>query len=488
MGRGGFSRWARVGAPMAIGVAFVATGSCIAIIDKNADQCDTNADCDAKGAAFANRVCTAHVCVRATGGDSDVDSTRADAPDADVTTAEADVLDSTFETTPDTQSEVDSADAGDSEAGVFVVAGTTLSGGVLVALDPNTGEELRRETMNVSAIVYDPGLVTGGGDVWYIFEDTGGTTDAGVASSKLHARTFNPVTKSWTELAVLADVPKPKSSADLLVMNKRIVYMAPYNGSDPLGVGQLYLIDIGTPTAPKLVCDGCLPGPANVVTKGSASEIYLGRLVGGRADDTFTGGTLGIGFAQACTGAGSTCPAYFQRFRYTGNDGHDIPGAQTSFGAFTSDVTIGLGTSYRHKTALMVVPDSPTKGRLLQNSQTFFGAPDTVGSFDYSGRPTFSPVVVAGCDDVALFTTFANKLYAVPFTSTGLTFASIEGGSASQVAFDTRTKVVAYIANTLKAARVSTTPGLSLTALSWPTHDFVPTAIRGREPARACSK
>jgi hypothetical protein len=473
-------RW---GWTFVIGSAFVASGACIALIDKNADQCDTNADCAAKGPAFANRVCTRNVCVS---GSVSNDS------GADVRDSSVDVG---ADTATDSDASVDSGieageagDAGDPDAGVFVASGTTLSGSVLVAIDPLSGSELTRETMDVSAIAYDPGFITGEGDVWYVFEDDTTPTDAGLPSSKLCARRFDPATRTWTELGALAGVPKPKSPNDVLLMNKRIIYMAPYIGADPLGVGNVFLIDVSSPVAPKLVCASCGEGPANVVKKASSTETYLGMLVGGRGNDTFTGGTLGVGFIQACTDTGGTCPRYFQRYRYTGNDGTDIPGSQEKFGSFASDVTVGLGTSYRHKAALMVVPETATKGKVIQNSQTFFIPGDVVGTFDYTGRATFSPAVVAGCDDVVLFTTFSNRLHAVPYSATGLSAVSIEGESASQLAFDSRTKVVASIANGLKAARLSTTPTLSLTALSWPVVDFTPKAIKGRELAKICLK
>ncbi len=473
---------------MALGLGVLASGACFALVDKNADQCTTSADCDAKGGDFRGRTCNAdHVCVRSTTGtDSGID---ADTATPDIGEIGVDAQDETLVVdAPDGETPL--ADTGDSNGGVFLVGGTTLSGGVLVAVDPMTGTELAREVMTVTAIAYDPGLPTGGGDVWYIFEDDASHTDAGGSGAKLHARTFDPSTRKYTELSTVA-VPKPTGAGDIVVLNGRLIYMATYTGSDPLAVGNIFLLDVSNPKAVKQVCVLCTPtdGPANTVVKGSAAEAYLGFFVGGRAEDTLTGGTVGIGFKQGCSGAPSTCPVYFQRYRYTGNDGHDLSGNQLPFGSYSVDTTVGLGTSYRHKAALMVVPTSATKGAILENSQTFSTTtPDTVATFDYAGRATFSPVVMAGCQDIAIFTTFVGKLNAVPFTGGTLTPTSIEGGSASQMAFDTKTMVAAYVSNGLKAAHVTTSPTLTLTALPWPATDYVPSRIRGREPAKLCAK
>lgn len=180
--------------------------------------------------------------------------------------------------------------------GLVVIGGTALDNGrnVLVAMDPETGEELNREVISGAAVV---GLAHDGAnrDAWFVFTANDFPADP-MTRADLQVRRFDDARRRWSTTVRVTALPPPRPNT-FVVLNERLAYLS-YEVDKTMIVQSLTLLDtsdlesVRRLTIPLPNFDGELVG-----------------LVGARGvpgDATALGGTLAVIVGIDCRGEGAT--------------------------------------------------------------------------------------------------------------------------------------------------------------------------------------
>ena len=180
--------------------------------------------------------------------------------------------------------------------GLVVVGGKALknSTNVLVALNPEDGAELSRESIPGAAVVglaYDGAA---GKNLWFVCTSGDFPADS-MAKADLQVRTFNDATHKWVTLRKVTALPPPRPNS-FAVLNDRLAYLS-YGLVNNVITDTLTILDTSSALGTKQVTFD-LPLGGRVL-----------GLVGTRGvpgDNTALGGTLAIASGDGCTGAGAS--------------------------------------------------------------------------------------------------------------------------------------------------------------------------------------
>jgi hypothetical protein len=289
--------------------------------------------------------------------------------------------------------------------GLLAVAGTDpdKNTDVVSLIDPTTGAELARQTINgasVTGLAYDG---SDGKDVWYEFT-SGEYPAAPTDKASLQVYAFTDATSTWKAVSSkpLTQLPPPRPNS-FVVLNDRLAYLS-YDISNNAPVASLTVLDTSDPTAVKVLKDSTF----------TVSGEVLG-LVGTRGvlgDPTAPGGTLAVLIGSTCSGkTKARACANVQILPVAVGD--DVSqGVAVSFSAtlvgqpaFTSAQTVAAGY-----VAFTLTPNDTVS---LYNFDP--RKPQTIGKASPANNaPWTGGLAYAECQDVALFTGVGEqKLYAV---------------------------------------------------------------------------
>lgn len=369
-----------------------------------------------------------------------------------------------------------------SPTGAIVMGGVATTGqqakNVLVVLDPKTGKELSRETMQVAAIAHES---TATDDRWFIFESEGFVEPAPNDTVNLHIRKLDLATGAWENLAKVK-VP-PMVIGSVVVLNNRLAYL----GYGPGGSSQRRVVLLDTSAK---LGEISLPA-ANTFDTASAAGLL------GVPNTTGAGGTLDVvGVTAApCTangGGNSVCEVTLMPITVDGTGATffqakkalSFPysaGAQAAWAA--SPVNNEIYIAFPAK-----APESPFVRRFSPAGVTALGQPFP---FDASGS-TFRSMAFDDCSGVAFLTELNadQAVFAIPTKKPGAAGVQSLGKPGQRVLYErtTHSALVPFSQGgtfSLRAFTVdaSTTPPslTERTAATWaPPPDVAPGPIAVR--------
>jgi hypothetical protein len=298
--------------------------------------------------------------------------------------------------------------------GLLAVAGTDPTKGdtnVVSLIDPATGSELTRQTIDGAAVA---GLAYDGAankDVWYEFTAAAFPADP-TSKAALQVYSFQDATSTWKAISTTAlpGLPPPRPNS-FVVLNDRLAYLS-YNIVSGQPVDALTVLDTTDPTAvTQIKVDGVDFGTGSTVLGMVGTRGVLG-------DETAPGGTLAVLVASACTGQHIT--------RLCG---------KTQLLPITVGADVSQGVAVDFSTALVGDPAFVSAQSTQLGYIAFTPGPNqsvSIKDFDprnlqtiMTGAPAVTArwlggLAYAECQDVALFTAVEDQaLYAS--SSAGLT-------------------------------------------------------------------